>query len=41
VIVTDHSGIDYERLVDDSAVVVDFRNATGAKGAASEKVWKL
>jgi UDP-N-acetyl-D-glucosamine dehydrogenase len=41
VIVTDHSGIDYERLVDDSAVVVDFSNATGAKGAASEKVWKL
>jgi UDP-N-acetyl-D-glucosamine dehydrogenase len=41
VIVTDHSGIDYERLVDDGAVIVDFRNATGAKGAASEKVWKL
>jgi UDP-N-acetyl-D-glucosamine dehydrogenase len=40
-IVTDHSGIDYEQLVDDGAVIVDFRNATGAKGRASEKVWKL
>jgi UDP-N-acetyl-D-glucosamine dehydrogenase len=40
-IVTDHSGIDYEALVDDGAVIIDFRNATGAKGTASEKVWKL
>jgi UDP-N-acetyl-D-glucosamine dehydrogenase len=41
VIVTDHAGIDYEALVDDSAVIVDFRNATGEKGRLSEKVWKL
>jgi UDP-N-acetyl-D-glucosamine dehydrogenase len=41
VIVTDHSGIDYEALVDDGAVIVDFRNATGEKGRLSEKVWKL
>ncbi len=41
VIVTDHSGIDYGALVDDSVLVVDLRNATGAKGRRSEKVWKL
>jgi UDP-N-acetyl-D-glucosamine dehydrogenase len=40
-IVTDHEGIDYEALVDGGPVIVDFRNATGAKGRASEKVWKL
>jgi UDP-N-acetyl-D-glucosamine dehydrogenase len=40
-IVTDHAGIDYEALVDDGAVIVDFRNATGEKGRASDKVWKL
>ena len=40
-IVTDHKGIDYEALVDGGPVIVDFRNATGAKGRASEKVWKL
>ena len=39
VIVTDHSGIDYARVVDEAGVVVDFRNAT--KGIESEKVWKL
>src|SRR6187455_117561 len=31
-IVTDHAGIDYEALIDDGAVIVDFRNATGEKG---------
>jgi UDP-N-acetyl-D-glucosamine dehydrogenase len=41
VIVTHHSGIDYEGLVDDGPVIVDFRNATGAKGRLSENVWKL
>ena len=40
-IVTDHAGIDYETLVDDGAVIVDFRNATGEKGRLSDKVWKL
>jgi UDP-N-acetyl-D-glucosamine dehydrogenase len=40
-VVTDHPGIDYEALVDSSAVIVDFRNATGEKGRASDKVWKL
>jgi UDP-N-acetyl-D-glucosamine dehydrogenase len=41
VIVTDHSAIDYERLVDDASLVVDLRNATGAKGTAAEHVFKL
>jgi UDP-N-acetyl-D-glucosamine dehydrogenase len=41
VIVTDHSSIDYEKLVDDASLVVDLRNATGAKGTASDKVFKL
>jgi UDP-N-acetyl-D-glucosamine dehydrogenase len=40
-IVTDHSAIDYAHLVDDALLVVDLRNATGAKGTASEKVFKL
>jgi len=41
VIVTDHSSIDYEQLVDDAPLVVDLRNATGAKGSAAEHVYKL
>jgi UDP-N-acetyl-D-glucosamine dehydrogenase len=42
VVVTDHSGIDYEALVERAGVVVDFRNATGAAGKRNgHKVWKL
>jgi UDP-N-acetyl-D-glucosamine dehydrogenase len=41
VIVTDHAAIDYEDLVDKAQLVVDLRNATGANGKHSEKVWKL
>jgi UDP-N-acetyl-D-glucosamine dehydrogenase len=41
VIVTDHSSLDYDRLVDESSLVVDLRNATGAKGTAAEHVFKL
>ena len=41
VVVTDHAEIDYERLVDESVLVVDLRNATGANGTRSDKVWKL
>ena len=41
VIVTNHSGIDYDRLVEEAALVVDLRNATGANGRHSDKVWKL
>ena len=41
VVVTNHSGIDYSALVDESVLVVDLRNATGAEGRRSDKVWKL
>jgi UDP-N-acetyl-D-glucosamine dehydrogenase len=41
VIATDHHSIDYAQLVDDAQLVVDLRNATGAKGTASSKVFKL
>jgi UDP-N-acetyl-D-glucosamine dehydrogenase len=41
VVVTAHSTVDYDDLIDRSHVVVDLRNATGAKGKASYKVWKL
>jgi UDP-N-acetyl-D-glucosamine dehydrogenase len=41
VVVTDHSGIDYEALVEQAGVVVDFRNATGVAGRRNGKVWKL
>jgi len=41
VIVTAHTAIDYEGLVDRAKLVVDFRNATGSTGSQSDKVWKL
>jgi UDP-N-acetyl-D-glucosamine dehydrogenase len=41
VIVTAHSSIDYDDLVDRAQVVVDLRNATGRNGSNNEKVWKL
>jgi UDP-N-acetyl-D-glucosamine dehydrogenase len=41
VVVTDHAEIDYDRLIDESVLVVDLRNATGANGKRSDKVWKL
>jgi UDP-N-acetyl-D-glucosamine dehydrogenase len=41
VIATDHHSIDYAQLVDDAQLVVDLRNATGAKGTVSPKVFKL
>jgi UDP-N-acetyl-D-glucosamine dehydrogenase len=40
-IVTAHSSIDYDRLVDDASLVVDFRNATNKNGLVDGKVWKL
>ncbi len=39
VIVTAHSAIDYDDLVERAQVVVDLRNATGRNGTG--KVWKL
>jgi UDP-N-acetyl-D-glucosamine dehydrogenase len=41
VIVTAHSGIDYDDLVEKASLVVDLRNATGANGTGNGKVWKL
>jgi UDP-N-acetyl-D-glucosamine dehydrogenase len=41
VVVTNHSSIDYDRLVDEAVLVVDLRNATGVNGKRSDKVWKL
>jgi UDP-N-acetyl-D-glucosamine dehydrogenase len=41
VIVTAHSAIDYDDLVDRAQIVVDLRNATGRNGAGNGKVWKL
>jgi UDP-N-acetyl-D-glucosamine dehydrogenase len=41
VVVTNHSSIDYDALVEEAKLVVDLRNATGANGKRSEKVWKL
>ncbi len=40
-IITAHTSIDYEQLVEDAQIVVDFRNATGRNGSANGKVWKL
>jgi UDP-N-acetyl-D-glucosamine dehydrogenase len=40
-IVTAHSSINYEQLVEDASLVVDFRNATGSNGRVDGKVWKL
>jgi UDP-N-acetyl-D-glucosamine dehydrogenase len=41
VIVTAHSGIDYDDLVEQAPLVVDLRNATGPNGTSNGKVWKL
>jgi UDP-N-acetyl-D-glucosamine dehydrogenase len=40
-IVTAHSSVDYDGLVEDAKLVVDLRNATGRNGRVDEKVWKL
>jgi UDP-N-acetyl-D-glucosamine dehydrogenase len=40
-IVTAHSSIDYEDLVERAELVVDLRNATGRNGSGNGKVWKL
>jgi UDP-N-acetyl-D-glucosamine dehydrogenase len=41
VIVTAHSSIDYDDLVERAQVVVDLRNATGRNGTGNGKVWTL
>ncbi|MDQ3822984.1 MAG: nucleotide sugar dehydrogenase [Actinomycetota bacterium] len=40
-VVTAHSSIDYEDLVERAQLVVDLRNATGENGSRNGKVWKL
>jgi UDP-N-acetyl-D-glucosamine dehydrogenase len=40
-IVTAHSAVDYDRIVEQAPLVVDFRNATGRNGHVHGKVWKL
>jgi len=41
VIVTAHSAIDYDDLLERAKIVVDLRNATGRNGSGNGKVWKL
>jgi UDP-N-acetyl-D-glucosamine dehydrogenase len=41
VIVTAHSTVDYEQVVEEAPLVVDLRNATGRNGRVDGKVWKL
>jgi UDP-N-acetyl-D-glucosamine dehydrogenase len=41
VIVTAHSSIDYDQLVERAQLVVDLRNATRRRGRVDGKVWKL
>jgi UDP-N-acetyl-D-glucosamine dehydrogenase len=40
-IVTAHSDVDYDHVVERAPLVVDFRNATGRNGRVNGKVWKL
>src|SRR5437764_11299678 len=40
VIVTAHTTIDYDDLVERAQLVVDLRNATGRNGTSNGKVWK-
>ncbi len=40
-IVTAHSAIDYDEVVERAHLVIDFRNATGRNGHVNGKVWKL
>jgi len=39
IIITDHSSIDYQKVVDKAKLVVDTRNAT--KGINNSKIFKL
>jgi UDP-N-acetyl-D-glucosamine dehydrogenase len=41
VIVTAHTSIDYDDLIERAKIVVDLRNATGRNGSGNGKVWKL
>jgi UDP-N-acetyl-D-glucosamine dehydrogenase len=41
VIVTNHKSYDYSAILQDARLVVDTRNALGAAGKASPKVFRL
>jgi len=41
VIVTDHSNIDYQQIVDDSVLVIDTRNATARASRGRARVVSL
>ena len=41
VIVTAHSGVDWDDVMEQAPLVVDLRNATGSNGTSNGKVWKL
>jgi UDP-N-acetyl-D-glucosamine dehydrogenase len=41
VIVTAHSAVDYDKLVEQANLVVDLRNATGRNRGRDAKVWRL
>lgn len=40
VIVTDHSDIDYQEILERAKIVIDTRNALKQKGVKTDKVWK-
>jgi UDP-N-acetyl-D-glucosamine dehydrogenase len=40
VIVTDHSVIDYQEILEKAKIVIDTRNALKQKGVKSDKIWK-
>jgi len=41
VIVTNHSGVDFDRIAAEARLVVDLRNAVSANAGQEAKVWKL
>jgi len=41
VIVTNHSGVDFDRIAAEARLVVDLRNAVSANTGQEAKVWKL
>ncbi len=41
VIVTDHSGYDYDDILENAKLIMDTRNALGAAGRESSKVARL
>ena len=40
VIVTDHSAIDYQEILEKAKIVIDTRNALKQKGVKSDRIWK-